>query len=345
MKAYFDEKSRLEDYLQEGKPYCREERQFATLLYSVFLKKREKGKMPADQKTEEIVKACLGSNDIIIEDVYFEVTLMRDFFERYKEESERNKEEIRRNKEDFNRKLLNFVLGGEKTLKDKCLKQLKTKDGIPYNLGGRAAKKGINEIMEEETVSGRQPQVIQDHEIKNIVNKEDQLLIKKKLRLDIAGMMMNATPDILVKYKQKETDEKSYVRGLECKYESKEGEYTAAGVTCKMQYFIQDCIMSFLFGQAEKGVHYPKQPEGGAWAKKKGKERNEYEERKNRVWDEIFVSVFKGILEQENEPGNHINGGVEVIRFAGADKKVKKNKVKLDTEIKIKDLLDAAYRK
>ena len=78
MKAYFDEKSRLEDYLQEGKPYCREERQFATLLYSVFLKKREKGKMPADQKTEEIVKACLGSNDIIIEDVYFEVTLMRD---------------------------------------------------------------------------------------------------------------------------------------------------------------------------------------------------------------------------------------------------------------------------
>ena len=331
MKAYFDEKSRLEDYLQEGKPYCREERQFATLLYSVFLKKREKGKMPADQKTEEIVKACLGSNDIIIEDVYFEVTLMRDFFVR--------------NKGDFNQKLLNFVFGGEEALKEECLGRLKTKDGIPHNLGGRAAKKGINEIMEEETVSGRLPQVIQDHEIKNIVNKEDQLLIKKKLRLDIAGMMMNATPDILVKYKQKETDEKSYAKGLECKYESKEGEYTAAGVTCKMQYFIQDCIMSFLFGQAEKGVHYPKQPEGGAWAKKKGKERNEYEERKNRVWDEIFVSVFKGILEQENEPGNHINGGVEVIRFAGADKKVKKNKVKLDTEIKIKDLLDAAYRK
>lgn len=76
MKAYFDEGNRLENYLQEGTLYCREERQFAALLYSVFLKKREKGKMPADQKTEEIVKACLGSNDIIIEDVYFEATLM-----------------------------------------------------------------------------------------------------------------------------------------------------------------------------------------------------------------------------------------------------------------------------
>ena len=80
MKAYFDEGNRLENYLQKGTLYCREERQFAALLYSEFLKKREKGKMPADQKTEEIVKACLGSNDIIIEDVYFEATLMRDFF-------------------------------------------------------------------------------------------------------------------------------------------------------------------------------------------------------------------------------------------------------------------------
>ena len=325
MKAYFDE-NRLEDYLQEGKkgtPYCREERQFAALLYSVFLKKREKGKMPADQKTEEIVKACLGSNDIIIEDVYFEVTLMRDFFEG--------------NKEDFNRKLLDFVLGGENALKEKCLGRLKTKDGIPYNLGGRAAKKEINEIMEEETVSGRLLQVIQNHKIRNIVDNEDQL--KRRLRLDIAGMMMNAIPDILVKYKYNETDEKSYVKALECKYESKEGAYTAAGVTCKMQFFIQDCIMCFLFGQTQKEVHDPEMPNGGVWIKKKG---NEYEERKKRVWDEIFVSVFKGILEQENEPGNHINGGVEVIRFAGAHKKSNNES---EIQIKIKDLLDAAYRK
>ena len=331
MKAYFDEGNRLENYLQEGTLYCREERQFAALLYSVFLKKREKGKMPADQKTEEIVKACLGSNDIIIEDVYFEATLMRDFF------FNSNKKE----KENFNEKLLDFVLGGEKALKDKCPEQLKTKDGISYNLGGRAAKKEIKR-MEEETVSGKLPQVIQDHEIKNIVNKEDQLFIKTKLRLDIAGMMMNAIPDILVKYKYNETDEKSYVKALECKFESEEGEYMAAGVSCKMQFFIQDCIMCFLFGQTQKEVHHPEQPKGGVWKEKKG---DEYEERKNRVWNEIFVSVFKSILKQESKPGNHINGGVEVIGFVKADEKVKKNKVKLDTEIKIKDLLNAAYRK
>lgn len=331
MKAYFDE-NRLEDYLQEGKkgtPYCREERQFAALLYSVFLKKREKGKMPADQKTEEIVKACLGSNDIIIEDVYFEVTLMRDFFVR--------------NKGDFNQKLLDFVLGGEEALKEDGI-PLKTKDDTPYNLGGRAAKKEIREIMEGEmaqkgaemnqTFSRRRLQVIQNHKIKNIVDNEDQL--KRRLRLDIAGMMMNAIPDILVKYKYNETDEESYVKALECKYESKEGAYTAAGVTCKMQFFIQDCIMCFLFGQTQKEVHDPERPNGGVWIKGERKEEE--------VWDEIFVSVFKGILEQENEPGNHINGGVEVIRFAGADEKVKKNKAKLDTEIKIKDLLEAAYR-
>lgn len=337
MNAYFCEKNELENYLQylqEREPYCREERQFAALLYSVFLKKREKGKIPADKITEDIVEACLGSNDIIIEDVYFEATLMRDFFER--------------NREGFNKKLLNFVLGEEKALSEKYPEQLKT-----YNLGGKAAKTEIEGIIRSEIApkGAELPAIIQGKEVKAVDRSEDMILIKKKLRLDIAGMMMNATPDILVKYRMKETDGKSYVKALECKYKSGEGEYTSVGVTCKMQFFIQECIMCFLFGhRTEEDIYYPEQPKGGAWREKKGKEGDEYEKRKGNVWwNEIFMSVFKDIIEQESRPGKNINAGVQVIRFAGSnekEKKIKKKQIKKqikEKQIKIKDLLDAVY--
>ena len=47
--------------------------------------------------------------------------------------------------------------------------------------------------------------------------------IREKSCLDIASMMMNATPDIVVIYGYEGAEDRKYAKVLECKYKSKEG--------------------------------------------------------------------------------------------------------------------------
>lgn len=76
---------------------------------------------------------------------------------------------------------------------------------------------------------------------------EDVPQLYEKACLDIARMMMNATPDLLVIYR---IGGERYAKALECKYQSGQGTYEdVVGVGIKMQYFIQECVMSFLFGK------------------------------------------------------------------------------------------------
>lgn len=77
MEAYLNEK-KLKDYLG-GKLVCREERKFALFLYLAFLEKK-KGNL--DPWLTKQVKSCLEEKerDPIIEEVYYEATLMRDYF-------------------------------------------------------------------------------------------------------------------------------------------------------------------------------------------------------------------------------------------------------------------------
>lgn len=123
MKAYLNEK-KLEDYLGR-KLVCREERQFALFLYLAFL---EKKKGSSDPWITKRVKSCLEEeHDPIIEEVYYEATLMRDYFAGCKKGSGSGAEE-------FNRGLLHFCLdflpcGKERA--DKCIEEL------TENCGGR----------------------------------------------------------------------------------------------------------------------------------------------------------------------------------------------------------------
>lgn len=182
----------------------------------------------------ELVNSCLEEEeqDPIIEEVYYEATLMRDYFAGCKKGNGSEAEE-------FNRSLLHFCLDFlpcSKERADKCTEELTENCGgrMDCHLGTKKVKDAIKKrypniraIMKNET--------------------EDVPQLYEKACLDIARMMMNATPDLLVIYR---IGGERYAKALECKYQSGQGTYEdVVGVGIKMQYFIQECVMSFLFGK------------------------------------------------------------------------------------------------
>ena len=316
--AYFNEKSELKEYLEGG--ICREERQYAAMLFYIFMS--EKGKKNGTQN--DIIKRCLKLDDsttsVIIEEVYFEATLMRDFFE-----ADRSK---------FNKQLLEYCLGWlypEKDGKNSEFEEIKKKwmeafsiKNSSRNLGQSKSKKKIKEKFNLNS------EIVRDRINQNKISDESEEFkkfvkqIKEKACLDIAGMMMNATPDILVVYRVGTSkSEKRYVKALECKYLSGEGDYEdVAGVGCKMQFFIQECIMHFCFGNTEKVddrgdryVRFPSfhpSPNKGFWGEN---------QRTLDLWRETCDRVYHGILNQDLKSQDFFNEGVEVIQFERPDKK------------------------
>lgn len=327
MEAYLDY-DKFKDYL--GK-YCREERQFAVFLYN-YLKSHT-------DLQDEVVKCCLDLEDGIegeIKDVYFEAALMRDYYHDADAE----------NKKEFNKSLLNFCVGwlekeNEETPKlltkrliENFLTRLEDDNAQPsYNLGQKVAKAAMKDMF------------ISTEEIKVLLEKKEMDIqhARAKASFDIASMMMNATLDLLVVY---EVNEKTYVKALECKYESEEGRYEdIAGVKCRMQLFIQECVMSFLFGKRKKLVdgrddtdgieeHLPPYP---------GKSKNAiwYEEdtKEDTKWHKICDYVYRGILEQARESDDIFNTGVEMIQFRKPSdaRKEKELRIKINHEIEIVD--------
>ena len=316
MEAYLNEK-KLEDYLGR-KLVCREERQFALFLYLAFLEKK-KGNL--DPWITELVKFCLEEKeqDPIIEEVYYEATLMRDYFAGCKKRSGSEAEE-------FNRGLLHFCLdflpcGKERA--DKCIEEL------TENCGGRMdCHLGTKKV--KDAIKKRYPN------IKAIMKNEteDVPQLYEKACLDIARMMMNATPDLLVIYR---IGGERYAKALECKYQSGQGTYEdVLGVGIKMQYFIQECVMSFLFGKNDlfrknKEIieeKLPKKPKKATlWCDENGSTT-----RRDMFWE----NVYKGILNQETVSEGIRNKGVSEIKFF--DKVEEKSK-----RIDIRELLEHMY--
>ena len=325
MKAYLNEK-KLEDYLGR-KLVCREERQFALFLYLAFLEKK-KGNL--DPWITELVKFCLEEKeqDPIIEEVYYEATLMRDYFAGCKKRSGSEAEE-------FNRGLLHFCLdflpcGKERA--DKCIEEL------TENCGGRMdCHLGTKKV--KDAIKKRYPNI--KAMMKN--ETEDVPQLYEKACLDIARMMMNATPDLLVIYR---IGGERYAKALECKYQSGQGTYEdVVGVGIKMQYFIQECVMSFLFGKNDlfrknKEIieeKLPKKPKKATlWCDENGSTT-----RRDMFWE----NVYKGILNQETASEGIRNKGVSEIKFfdeedseANGNKGVEKSK-----RIDIRELLKHMY--
>lgn len=328
MEAYLDY-NKLSKYLGIDL-YCKEERQFAVFLYNVFLEKKRR-KKEVDKNIDNIVKYCLDVGEeeykrLVITDVYFEATLMRDYFANCKSPEE---------KIAFNEELLKFCLGEEDS--GKVISKLK-KDCLTRNLGQKEAKNSIKNLYPD-----------LENKLKSAIVKSktvDDLSLFKEIRekscLDIASMMMNATPDILVLY-QIAGEKIYYAKALECKYKSYEGPYKdVAGAKYAMQLFLQECIMGFCFGNGKKlnkidknhkdviETHIPRFPKnsaiwGDAHCKKLKKSKEEYP--KYDLWKQICEDVYKEILSRRRESKNVINAGVDMIKFSkvGNNKKVEIN--------------------
>jgi len=166
-------------------------------------------------------------------------------------------------------------------------------------------KKIRRKYSELETVKG-------EIEAGNIKDGDEKIrLIKERVCLDIAGMMMNATPDLLIVYEY-EANEKSgnasrgntHVKALECKYLSGEGTYKdMVDVEYKMQFFIQKGIMQFCFGKGEKDIIPPSCPSSQIWKKNK------------ELWEKTYGKVYKKIFTQDWQSKDLSNAGVEIIQF------------------------------
>lgn len=296
MGAYLNE-DKLKDFLDRG--VCREERQFSALLYYMFLEAK-KGK----KENENIIKRCLkmdDDSDITIKEVYYEPTLMRDYFDNDKEE--------------FNKKLMNFCVGWMDIEEEKL-----EKSGIlGRNLGQSRAKEMMKEFVWEGEENGipKDKRTFQNFIKNKIEYEEDTDKVKKQVCFDIAGKMMNAVPDLLVIYENKGM---TYAKILECKYLSDEGRYEdVAGISCTMQFLIQECIMRFCFGERKEGIRTGNiikivesarpsftDTKGAFWS-----------EKKKELWEQICGNVYKKILSQDRkwESENVSNAGVMLIKF------------------------------
>lgn len=288
-KAYLDT-GRLEDYLGSNL-YCREERQFAVFLYNIFLEEKNN----TNAVTNPLINYCLdisSSQTARIKEAYFEATLMRDYFER--------------DRSYFNRDILEFCLGWlcygsniiNEMLNKLAIKDINNPDKTSRNLGQQKAKKIIMEKYPG--YPGKLAMAIKSGE----TDYETRQEAREKACFDIAGMMMNAVPDILVIYQLQNGS--ICAKALECKYLSGEGTYLdIAGANCKMQLFIQECIMHFCFGKSIKSTkrHIPKFPRGSQiWSNEK-------------LWENICLNVYEGILNQNWKSQDILNAGVEKIQF------------------------------
>lgn len=313
--AYFD-KALLDRYL--GKDlYCREEQQFAVFLYHMLLEAKRSGKAVTNEKIKECLR--IGEDregDIIIKDVFFEATIMRDFFE-----------EDRKKDKDFNKQLLEYCLGGafeenEKINQLNMLTEfLKNRNGLDIascNLGQNEVRKMIKKLYD----SGRLETAIHS---RNSSYDEEQMIQEAKVRtcLEIASMMMNAVPDILVIYEKRGKEgKKMYAKALECKYTSDEGTYRDILGTRKIkQLFIQKCIMHFCFGKYKGGDEEKYSSDFPAKSKAWGGNSN--------LWEKTCGCIYDKILEQERQSKGVLNAGAEIIRFISFVNKSKKYKEKV----------------
>lgn len=205
----------LEHFIQNEYSICREERQYALFLYNILLKYKKSETRKSDT-IKEIFNACQIPENAEIEQVFYEATFMRDFFERNRRITlgENNEKKLlqktfspnqckTRDEDSFNSKLIQYV----------HKKESGSDEPIPY-LGGEY-NLGHNEI------------------------DCDDLSDKEKY---IIRCMMNAKPDIAVIYNE---DGIRNLLFLECKFESGEDSYNSGEKQTKIQWKIAEFLCEY----------------------------------------------------------------------------------------------------
>lgn len=204
----------IEHFIQDGYSICREERQYAVFLYNILRKYCNKDRRNGNDRVMDIFHACNIPSEAEIENVFYEVTFMRDFFERNRriilgdEDCENLKKRLLQktfspsicrptNKDNsFNAKLVQYVKGMD----------------CPISYAGEENNLGHNEIACDE---------LSDDE-------------KRTIRY-----MMNAKPDIAVIYKE---NNRKKLLFLECKFESAECSYEGGDMQRDIQWKIAEFL-------------------------------------------------------------------------------------------------------
>ncbi|MCR5686179.1 MAG: hypothetical protein K6G81_12340 [Lachnospiraceae bacterium] len=370
-----DYKPSIDSYLIKGETsWCREERQMALFLYNVLLglKKGQSVGNEAIEKALIDVFGCKKLSDIEVTQVYYEAAILRDYFYYLSDDD----------KIDFNQKLLNFcflqsekesntVTEGIRRLVERyCLvekngkvnKKGKSLTGAKEDLY-KCADLCVND--EDENDKSREKPwpgcVLKNNEVirKEDISLEDENEIKRlmiKQKIHFACMIMNAKPDIMVIYKEK-NEKKALI--LECKYESEAGKYKDfAGVESIDQEFLQEMIMQFLFGKRDFGeVKSVLELYHGAFMDVT-KISNRYREKKieesyRKMWakiysfcDDIFSTPYQGLFNEEHNKEDEIiqNMGVCELKFERADTDDNEDSEGVRRiRINVRDIVDLMY--
>lgn len=205
LKTYFD------NYFAEYNPVCREERQYALFLYNKLLHMLSKDN-PDSPEEQAILEFCgipakhevSADSGVKIISVVYEATYMRDIFERNREEEQKKTSDwtladIEKSTDDgkvpcFNMMLYEYLKKEKEKGEITLLRELDlpSSEKVP-------AFKHLGHVTHWDGVDG------------NFIS--------------VVRAMMNAKPDIAVLYECPDKKE-THLKFLECKYLSKEAEYT-----------------------------------------------------------------------------------------------------------------------
>ena len=204
--SIFNKKYRcsIENFIQNEYSISREERQYALFLYNI-LRKYRKSKTRKSEKIKQLFNACQIPATAEIKQVFYEVTFMRDFFER-------------------NRRI---VLG--KNNKEKLLQ--KSFSPIKYEI---SAKDSFNNKLIQYVCSKGEPYLGEEH---NLGHNKIDCDIPEKCN-NIIRYMMNVKPDIAVIYKKKGIRNLLF---LECK----ESLYLKGEKQTEIQWKVADFLCNY----------------------------------------------------------------------------------------------------
>lgn len=224
-----DGKQIADNYI-EVNHICREERQYALFLYMIFLKAKKNLKL-TDSETA-VIRACLDIDEkkaFEIKHVFYEATLMRDFFENDRQTKD-NKDKRNNYHPEYSRKCsykssdipsFNEKLLTELFLENKKYEFVYAKNEIDENKIKDIFSK-IPRFYNLKNLTGfdsKSIHFVHHNTAEDLIDVDDS---SYSVLLE-AHNMMNAKPDIMVIYEQKDNNEnKTYYKCLECKYTSDE---------------------------------------------------------------------------------------------------------------------------
>lgn len=248
----------IDNYISDEFSICREERQYALYLSNVL---RYYGKNPKNpnkkdaddnskpcnridnEKIKNIFLACgfnkKGLENIVIENVFYEATFMRDFFER-------------------NRRIhLSYPLSPKEVCKQKTFKRSSYKISNEGGSFNRNLLEFCWDSIKNPKTEKEKIDFNDNDDIEELNYGRNEIPVKYSSIKNLTRAMMNSKPDLAVIYRDSERDQRKKLLFLECKFDSGEDKVSGdEGTDGYTQTAIQGYIAEFLckYYLKDKGI-------------------------------------------------------------------------------------------